>query len=1190
MDISPQLRRLIVAVAAVLAGTAAVLAGFFVFLHTGPGERWLSGKLEDNVAGLELDGFHLGWPFRMRADALRLSDSRGTWLEATGFELVWHPLRLWRQVLDVDRLVARQVELYRLPESEGGAGGRPLPLPDSLRLDEVRLPIVLAPSILGQRLALELAGTARMIGGGGPVELSLRAQGGDFARIAGTAGTDYLDLRWYLQLPDLARWQHIAGVTLNGAASGAGYVVGRLPSPEISGRLDMGNGAVDSAGWNGLSLTGRVVPDGPHWNLALQADVSRPQWEHQPLPVDSATLALLGDVTPATGGLRLGDARLTTPAGAVQGAGIVTDWGRHTVLRLSVSTAALGGHVAARGLVAGDLTTAALNGRFQVRGAGITTGNAMLDRVLSDHPDGRLSGTLRGGRLFLGPSRLSGSGASLQATGSVLPRLDLWARMEVPDAAVFTPSATGAATAFAHTGGTLTAPTVAGVVALDGLAVSGAPPANGTLAFDLPEPTRPRGHLSAALALAGAPISAQARVDQAKFDDVVVESGASQVRGTLMIADGVRGHLTGTIPQLQQWQGILGRPLSGRVEAEAVLDPQRGQSVRLSVRGSDLAVDGLALPTAALRLDADGLTTADRHITIAEAAVNAAGTPISLTAPTMLEWRRDAITLAPARLAVGSGQTEVTGQLRGGELAAHARLTALPLALASADATGTMSGNIDADGPLASPHVRFALTGRDLALVQGTQAGLGRLSGRAEGDWRQGRLSGHAELSDGNALRLTAEGSVVLPGDGVLDARLHANGDAGRLAESLPLGAHVVAGRLEAAATVGGTVHDPRIDGHAVLRGGRYENLDAGTVVTPLQAEALLAGNRVTLTAQGGDGGGGSLRLNGGGTLDGDIAADIALERFTALRRDDIEAVFSGDLRLADGRLSGAVTVPRAEIDVGRLKGGGPVRLEVVEINRPGAPPAKAQAKHDSSGPALALAVQGRVEHAFVRGHGLDSEWQGDLAVAGTTAAPSLTGRLTAARGQMDVLGKAFKLTPDSAVVFQGEVPPDPALSITAEAATVDITAQVQVAGTAKAPEMTFTSSPPLPQDEVLARLLFGREAGKLSAFQQIQLAQMAAGGLTGEQSGFDPVGELRGFLGLDVLGIGSETDRTGKDNPTLSAGRYVGRDTFVRVDQGTTGLGRFTVEQGVGGGFSVESYVGELSGGGVGLTWRKDY
>jgi translocation and assembly module TamB len=1200
MELTPRLRRLGLTAAAGLAVVLALVAGLFAFLHTGPGERWVSGKIEENVAGLELDGFHLGWPFRMRAETVRLMDSHGAWAEARGFELVWHPLRLWRRVLDIDRLVAQRVDVYRLPETEADTKEtRPIRLPEAIRLDEVSLPVVLAPSVLGQTLALELAGTARMAGGGGPVDISLRDTNGDFVRIAGIAGTDYLDLRWYLQLPDLRRWRQLAGIELAGAVSGAGVIAGRLPSPEISGRLDMGNGAVAQARWSALGVTARAQPDDGRWHLALQGDVANPYWQGEALPVASASLSLMGELVPAQGRLRLGYGKLFSPRGTVEASGLVEDWGRHAVLRLHGRAPALNGMVRARGIVAGDLSAAHLDGHLALDRQGPATGVAVLDRLLGPRPHAALALALRGERVLLGPSRLSGGGASLTASGMVSPRLDLWARLALPDAGVLIPDIAGTATVFAHVGGPLDAPALAGVALLDGIRIGQAPPGAGVVAFDLPDPAHPRGHLSASLSVAGTPLAAQARLDRGdgvRLDDLVLAAGPSQIRGAVefdtSMRGGLRGRLSGTIPQLRQWQELLGRPLSGRVEAEAVLDPRRGQQMRLTALARELTVDGVAIPAAAVDVEAVGLSTGRRRLTVHQATANAAGIPVELVEAAHVDWYGDSVALAPARLKLGSGRAELSGRMDGGALDAHARLDALPVGLVAPEAAGILNGTVDAAGTVTAPRLRFALTGRNLALTQTEQAGLGRLTAQAEGIWQDGRLAGRAQISDGSALRASADGSVDLPGGGGLSLRLHANGDVARLADALPLGAHVIAGSLEAAATASGSLDDPRLDGHAVLRGGRYENLDSGTVVTALKAEALLRGERIELTASGSDGGRGSVRLRGDATLAGDYGADIVLDHFTALRRDDVEASVDGTLRLAEGRLAGELTVPRAEIDVGRIKGGGPVHLEVVEINRPNAPPPSRQQRQNSAraGPALALDVRSRIEHAFVRGRGLDSEWQGDMAVGGTTAAPSLTGKLTAARGQLDLLGKSFKLTGDSTVTFQGGTPPDPALAVTAEAAAADITAQVQVTGTAKAPEMAFTSSPPLPQDEVLARLLFGREAGKLSAFQQIQLAQMAASGLTGEGAGFDPVGELRGFLGLDVLGLGSETDRTGKESPTVSAGRYVGRDTFVRVDQGTAGLGRVTVEQGVGGGFSVESYVGEQAGGGVGLTWRKDY
>lgn len=1204
MNIPQGLRRLGLAVAAVIVTAVVLSAGFFAVLHLPPGERWLSGKIEENVAGLELDGFHLGWPFRMRADALRVSDANGPWLEATSLELVWHPHRLWRGLLDIDRLVAQRVQLHRLPQlgADEGGGGEAAKLPESIRVDEVALPISLDEPVLGQQLDVVLAGTARMTGGGGPVEVSLRAQGGSFFRVTGMAGTDYLDLRWYLRVPDLARWQQVAGLPLRGSMVGSGVIAGRLPAPEISGQLETAGGGADTVEWDALTISGRAVPQGGWWHLGAQAEMAGPRQDGRPLPVPAASLVVAGDLAPGEGRLLVGDLHLTTPAAALRASGVVEQWGRRSVLRVTAHAPALGGQLVARGVVSGDLPAATLTGLLQVTGNRIATGTEALDHLLGPGPSARLVVTTQGSRVRLGPSRLTGSGATLWATGGVLPRLDLWARLDLPQASVLVPQLDGAGTGFAHVGGSLVSPHATGVVVMAGLTTAGLPPGGGVLAFDLPEPARPRGHLSADLTLSGTPLMAQARLDRGKgvrLDDLVLASGPSQIRGAVEFDDGVRGRLTGSIPELRQWEGLLGRPLSGRVEAEAVLDPEHGQTVRLSARGSAMIVAGLPVPNAFVRLSASGLGETRRRLDMEAMDLTAAHVPVRLTAPAGLTWQGGSVALSDARLAVGDGQVAVSGQLRGGSMTAQARLTALPLALAGTDATGTVSGTVEASGPPAAPLVRFALSGRDLGLANTQQAGLGRLHGEASGEWRDNMLRGRAELTDGHAVRVTAEGSAAVPGSGALDARLNANGDAERLAEALPLGAHVITGKLEAAATIGGTTAAPLVAGHAVLRGGRYENLDFGTIVSPLQAEALVNGDRITLTAKGGDGGRGTIALNGEAGLSGDYAADVVLDRFTALRRDDVEASASGTLRLEDGRIAGELKVPRAEVNVGRLKGGGPVHLEVVEINRPGqTAPTPQQGREQpreqaTSGPAadIELAVHTVVEHAFVRGRGLDSEWQGAIDAAGTTAHPSLTGKLTVARGQYDVLGKSFKLTEDSAVIFQGGDGIDPALNVTAEAGAADITAQVKVTGTAKQPEIAFTSSPPLPQDEVLARVLFGREAGKLSAFQQLQLAQMAAGGLTGGGDGFDPVGQLRGFLGLDVLGVGSETDRaTGKESPTVSAGRYIGRDTFVRVDQGTAGLGRVTLEQGLGGGFTVDSFMGEQTGGGVGFGWRKDY
>src|SRR3546814_15681269 len=62
-------------------------------------------------------------------------------------------------------------------------------------------------------------------------------------------------------------------------------------------------------------------------------------------------------------------------------------------------------------------------------------------------------------------------------------------------------------------------------------------------------------------------------------------------------------------------------------------------------------------------------------------------------------------------------------------------------------------------------------------------------------------------------------------------------------------------------------------------------------------------------------------------------------------------------------------------------------------------------------------------------------------------------------------------------------------------------------------------SSDLLPQDEVLARILFGKATGELSALEAVQLADSVAT-LTGVSGGPGVLGEVRSAVGLDRLSV----------------------------------------------------------------------
>ena len=92
----------------------------------------------------------------------------------------------------------------------------------------------------------------------------------------------------------------------------------------------------------------------------------------------------------------------------------------------------------------------------------------------------------------------------------------------------------------------------------------------------------------------------------------------------------------------------------------------------------------------------------------------------------------------------------------------------------------------------------------------------------------------------------------------------------------------------------------------------------------------------------------------------------------------------------------------------------------------------------------------------FVRGRGLDSEWEGALQVEGTTAEPRITGALQVRRGAFELLGQRFDLR-GGTIEFTGATPPNPVLDIQAVTQAAYITAVVAITGEAMSFEATAT-------------------------------------------------------------------------------------------------------------------------------------
>jgi translocation and assembly module TamB len=182
-------------------------------------------------------------------------------------------------------------------------------------------------------------------------------------------------------------------------------------------------------------------------------------------------------------------------------------------------------------------------------------------------------------------------------------------------------------------------------------------------------------------------------------------------------------------------------------------------------------------------------------------------------------------------------------------------------------------------------------------------------------------------------------------------------------------------------------------------------------------------------------------------------------------------------------------------------------------------------------------------QRIFVRGRGLDTEFGGNLTLTGPVSALSASGAFQMVRGRLDILTQRIAFD-RGVVTFAGDL--DPVLDFSGSTRSGDVTITVTVTGRASDPQVTFSSTPELPQDEILARLIFQKGIGELSPLQVARLAA-AASELSGGSGGI--LSQLRATTGLDDLDI--VTDEEGQT--AVAAGRYVTENVYVGVQQGTT-------------------------------------
>ncbi|HEY8617512.1 translocation/assembly module TamB domain-containing protein [Phenylobacterium sp.] len=551
--------------------------------------------------------------------------------------------------------------------------------------------------------------------------------------------------------------------------------------------------------------------------------------------------------------------------------------------------------------------------------------------------------------------------------------------------------------------------------------------------------------------------------------------------------------------------------------------------------------------------------------------------------------------------AADGGRIDLDGRLNAGMADVRAQVAGLGLGLFDEDLAGQVQGSVSLQGRGAG------LTGViDARLTDARGRGLPVTAG-IDGTVR-GRLADQSltlEAAVTNEQGLRASSYVVLPTEASaapfrlaiarqrpMQGRFAAEGEVRPLWDLLIGGERSFSGQVSTAGTLAGSLAAPQAAGRITVANGRFEDGQTGLSLRQISLRADFAESAMNVTrATGVDGQGGSVAGAGRISLarNGVSSFRLNLDNFRLIDNEQATASASGPVTIdrgADGRvrLSGDLAIVRADVAAEPPIPSGVVAMDVVERNRPvelaaSLPPATRR----GNGWALdvRLHAPGRV---FLRGRGLDVELSLEARVTGATSRPELSGVARVVRGDYQFAGKRFDFDPRS-VVYLSTRPEEIRLDLTATRDDPSLVAVARIRGTAARPEVTLSSTPSLPNDEVLSQVLFGRSASQLSPIEAAQLASaisaLAGGG------GFDVIGNLRNFAGLDRLAFAGGGGDTAL---TVAGGKYLTDDVYLEIIGGGREGTAAQVEWRVRRNLSIISRLTQQAGTKLAVRWRRDY
>ncbi len=511
------------------------------------------------------------------------------------------------------------------------------------------------------------------------------------------------------------------------------------------------------------------------------------------------------------------------------------------------------------------------------------------------------------------------------------------------------------------------------------------------------------------------------------------------------------------------------------------------------------------------------------------------------------------------------------------------------------DAEGTITGSARITGMAAAPTIAWQADWTGARVAATRNAGLPGLTLSARGNATAKASNITARLT-GAGLALDITGDIPFAGPGLA---VRANGTAPLALLALESNRELrLAGSARVNLALSGSLASVATSGTVDLADATVADTDSGFGIAGATGRITFDGQRATIQslagrlAQGGD-----ITVAGSvGIADAGLPAQLTVRVVNGRYADGrmLNATFSADLTingpiLGNGTVAGTVNLGRTEIQLPDRLAGSATAIDVKHVNAPrGFVPPKAREAVKRGGPAsgsgglrLDVTLIGN-SGIFVRGFGIDSELGGTLHLTGTTGFPQTAGGFEMRRGRIEALGRRFDFQRGT-LTFAGDLVP--LLDFEALATNSDGSVTLHVSGPANDPAISFTSSPDMPQEEILSRLLFDRGVGSLSPLQAAQLVDAVAQ-LTGVTSGsiFSRIREATGLDDLDIR-------QSANGGTTVGVAKRINDNIRVGVEAGTdSAAGRVIIDLDLTKNLKARGEAGQDGSGKVGLTYEREY